>query len=192
MRTTQDGFTLLELVITLIILGLMLGMGLPAMSKMIQSTGVRQAANTLVRDFNIARSQASDLNQGITLCRRSGTTNNCIGAGDGAGWDENGWVIFVDADQNDIPDTAGVFISITDPITTANIRHNSTTGNTFDGAIKFAADGTVRDKDDSLATVNFDICPTSPDITGRTIDMNNRGNVRTSIAEDETDGRGCP
>ena len=192
MRTKQGGFTLLELMITLIILGIMLGLGLPAMSKMIQGAGVRQAANELVRDFNIARSQASDLNQGITLCRRSGTSTDCIGASSGDGWNENGWLIFVDANQDDTPDVDGVFIRVTDPITTAEINLNSTTGNTFDGAIKFAADGTVRDTNNRLATVNFDICPNSADVSGRTVDLNNRGNVRTSIAEDETNGRGCP
>lgn len=193
MRTKQGGFTLLELIITLIILGLMLAMGLPAMSKMIQSSGVRQGANTLVRDFNIARSQASDLNQNITMCRRKTGSNDCRGAGTGAGWNTVGWVIFVDANPIDaIPDTAGEYIRITDPITTVDIDHNGATGNQFDGQIRFAPDGTIRDSNNDLATVNFDICPNSSDVTGRTVDMNSRGNIRTSIAVDEANGRGCP
>lgn len=192
MRTKQDGFTLLELVITLIILGIMLGIGLPAMTKMIQGTGVREAANTLVRDFNIARSQASDLNQNITLCRRTSGTTNCRGAGTGNGWNTVGWVIFLDNDQNAVPDVAGEFIRITDPITTVTIDHNGTNGNVFNGSVRFAPDGTIRDSNFDLAEVNFDICPLSPSVTGRTIDLNNRGNVRTSIAEDELNGRGCP
>lgn len=192
MRTKQDGFTLLELVITLIILGLMLGMGLPAMTKMIQGTGVREAANTLVRDFNIARSQASDLNQNITLCRRTSGTTNCRGAGPGAGWHTDGWLIFLDDDQNAVPDVAGEFIRITDPLTTVTINHNGVNGNTFNGTVRFAPDGTVRDANFDLAEVNFNICPLSPSVSGRTVDMNNRGNIRTSIAAESAFGRGCP
>ena len=192
MRTKQGGFTLLELVVTLIILGLMLGMGLPAMTKMIQGTGVREAANTLVRDFNIARSQASDLNQNITMCRRTSGTTNCRGGGTGDGWNTVGWVIFLDNNQDAVPDVAGQFIRITDPITTVTIDHNGVNSNTFNGTVRFAPDGTVRDANFKLAEANFDICPISPSVSGRTVNMNNRGNIRTTIAVESATGRGCP
>ncbi|MGB0866954.1 MAG: GspH/FimT family pseudopilin [Granulosicoccaceae bacterium] len=192
MRTNQGGFTLLELVVTLIILGLMLGMGLPAMTRMTQGAAVRAASNELVRDFNIARSHSSDLNERITLCRRSGTSTNCIGASNGAGWDNNGWVIFVDNDQDAIPDVANQFIRITDPIDAVSIRHNGVTGNQFNGSVRFYPDGTVRDINGNLATVDFDLCPNNPSAGGRTIDMNSRGNIRVSTAQALANGRGCP
>lgn len=189
MRTKQGGFTLLELVITLIILAIMLTMGLPAMSKMIQSTNVRQAANTLVRDFNIARSHASDLNQNVTLCRRKSTTStDCRGAGTGLGWNTVGWVIFVDDNQDAVPDTAGQFLKITDSISKIAVDHNGVSGNQFDGSVRFFADGTVRDALGRLATVDFDVCSSNSSVTGRVVDMNSRGNIRTSI----DDGTGCP
>lgn len=192
MRTPQDGFTLLELVVTLIILGLMLGMGLPALTRMTQGAAVSAAANTLVRDFNVARSHASDLNQSITMCRRDGDSTDCRGAGTGNGWNEVGWVIFVDNDGDAVPDTADQFIRVTNPIDNAIINHNAVTGLSFNGTVRFAPDGTVRDSGGKLALVNFDICPKTSKAKGRTVEMNNRGSIKTTTAKARADGRGCP
>lgn len=181
MQIKQGGFTLLELMITLIILGLMLIMGVPAMTQMIQSSAVRQVSNDLARDMNYARSEATDLNQDITLCRRSGTTETCIGASNGSGWEQNGWLIFVDDGNDRVPDTAGVFLKVVASTTTALITHNDTSGNTFNGGFSFAPDGTVRDANNALATVTFNISANGAGTSGRLITLDNRGNIRTTV-----------
>ncbi len=186
MRTKQGGFTLLELVITLIILGMLLAMGLPAMSRMIQSSNVRTLTNELVRDLNLARSHASDLNSPITLCKTNTAGDGCQGAGTGTNWHQNGWRILADDNNDRVPNVAGVYIRITGPSSAAEVEQVGITGRQFDGGISFFPDGTVRDNLDNTTQGIFNICPNTTGsgvtaVSGRTVTIDERGNIRTTI-----------
>lgn len=186
MRIKHSGFTMLELVITLIILGMMLGMGLPAMSKMIQSSAVRQVTNELVRDFNVARSQAVDLNQIVTVCRRSdATTCHTGGTNSNKDWQDSGWLVFVDvatADQK--PDSDAEILRETLIDSQVTIDQEIAADTTFKAAFSFFPDGTI--KDSNLSRVNgvvvtMKICPASNTVKGRRITISERGDIRTDI-----------
>lgn len=184
MRTKQSGFTLLELMITLIILGLMLGMGVPAMTQMIQSSNVSRVTNFLVRDFNLARSQAVDLNQTVTLCRRvTASTCHSGGAGNGANWQTSGWLVFTDPDNDRTPNSADNVLRDTAPLNNVVITHNSTAGATFNAAFSFRPDGTIRDSNKKTASVSMTVCPPSDDVRGRQLYITERGDIRTRVAD---------
>lgn len=57
---TQHGFTLVEMVITIAIMGIMLGITAPAVSGYLRSSRLNGAANKLVADIHFARTLARE------------------------------------------------------------------------------------------------------------------------------------
>lgn len=57
-RRHQDGMTLIELLIGIVIVSVMLAMGMPSLSSMIQNAQVRSAAESIVNGLQSARNEA--------------------------------------------------------------------------------------------------------------------------------------
>ncbi len=69
----QRGFTLIELVITLLVLGVLLAVAIPSFRQTIVDNRVTANANTLVSSLNIARSEAINRALSVTVAANSGT-----------------------------------------------------------------------------------------------------------------------
>jgi type IV fimbrial biogenesis protein FimT len=94
---TQTGFTLYELLITMLIVGIVLALGVPNMSQYRQNARMTSTANDLHSAFHLARSEASRAKTNITLCA---SANSMTAAADcGGTWDQ-GYIVFVDTDGN--------------------------------------------------------------------------------------------
>lgn len=93
MRTIQ-GFTFLEMVIVMIISALLLTIGIPGFTALINGNRVLNVGATIQHNLMFARSQSVSLMSYVTVCPLEGNTcgNNWI----------NGFDIFIDNDQNQI------------------------------------------------------------------------------------------
>lgn len=90
-----SGFTLIELMITLFIVGILLSVGVPSLKTFMQSNQLVASTNELISALHVARSEAIKLNTRVSICDSSdGAT--CGGTGD---W-SNGWIVFIDNDGN--------------------------------------------------------------------------------------------
>ncbi len=86
----QRGFTMIELMVTLAVLAILLGIGMPAFQEVSLSTTLRSEANKLAAAAQLARSEAIKSNAVVRICISSdGAT--CTSAS-GASW-ENGWIV---------------------------------------------------------------------------------------------------
>jgi prepilin-type N-terminal cleavage/methylation domain-containing protein len=91
------GFTLLELMISIALIGILLALAGPSFRDFTSSNRVTAANNDLITAFNLARGEASRRSTPVTICASAdGTT-----CGDATNW-ASGWIVF----QN--PGTAGV------------------------------------------------------------------------------------
>ncbi len=91
----QTGFTLYELLITVLIVGVILALGVPNLRQFTQNSRMTGAANDLTSAFHLARSEASRAKATITICASADSmapTANCGGT-----WDD-GYIVFVDTD----------------------------------------------------------------------------------------------
>ena len=90
------GFTILELMITLVVLGILTALADPSFSKMIARNNLSAASNDLVVALLTARSEAVKRERYVTLCPSS-NGNDCI-ADDTQR--EEGYIGFVDSNRD--------------------------------------------------------------------------------------------
>ena len=87
----SKGFTLIELMVTVAIAGIVMGLGIPTFSQLITNSRLTTSINELVTSLNLARSEAIKRGQPVTLRKA------------GAQW-EAGWTIFTDFNGNGTQD----------------------------------------------------------------------------------------
>ncbi len=92
-KRPQHGFTLYELLITVLIVGVILAIGVPNMQAFTQNSRITSTANDIHAAFHLARSESSRAKTNITVC----ASNNSMTAAANCGgtWDQ-GFIVFVD------------------------------------------------------------------------------------------------
>lgn len=92
-KRTQHGFTLYELLITVLIVGIILAIGVPNMQAFTRNSRITGTANDIHASFHLARSESSRAKTNITVC----ASNNSMTAAANCGgtWDQ-GFIVFVD------------------------------------------------------------------------------------------------
>lgn len=165
-KKTVSGFTLPELLMTIALAAVLVGIAAPNLSMFIKKNSVETQAQRLIGSIHLARSEAARLNRAVTICR-STTGNSCSSS---SSWSQ-GWLIFADEDADGIID-AGVdkelrFIDSTD----TNFSITPTAN--YTNRITFRATG------DANTSGRFVICPTSGEETyGREVILSAVGRPR--------------
>jgi len=82
----QRGFTLIELVVTLTVLGLLMALGMPAMGEWMGSLRIRNAAESAQNGLGKARMEAMRRNQVVTYWIVTDKTSGCALTSVAASW----------------------------------------------------------------------------------------------------------
>lgn len=84
---SQKGFTLIELMITIAVLAIVLGIAVPSFSSMLRDTRASSLGGELQGALQFARSEAVKRRQDVVICRRNAGGSSCeAGADWSAGW----------------------------------------------------------------------------------------------------------
>jgi type IV fimbrial biogenesis protein FimT len=94
-RCAGFGFTLVELMIGITLVGLLLLLGMPGYRSWISAYELRSTAEQLAHSLMLARTEAIRRGHRVNLCK-SRDRQSCDDAG---GWD-SGWIVFADADRD--------------------------------------------------------------------------------------------
>jgi type IV fimbrial biogenesis protein FimT len=90
-----QGFTLTELMITLVILAILLALALPSFEETTVQNRLATESNRLLSALTLAHSEAVKRNRRVVVCESS-NGSSCTGNGN---W-RNGWLLFVDNNNN--------------------------------------------------------------------------------------------
>ena len=95
--TANRGFTTVELLVTLAVVGVTLAIGLPSMASWAARARLSSLSEDLLVHLHLARSESIKRGGAVVLCK-SADGETCTSAGT---WSQ-GWIIFHDADNNGV------------------------------------------------------------------------------------------
>lgn len=141
---SAGGFSLIELMVTIVVLAIVLAMAVPAFAALINSNRLVAQANELVASLQLARSEAVRRNAKVVLCPSS-DGSSC--AGTDAAW--SGWIVRVSSSG------ALLRANLVDP--SLQVRASpAISGN--GPAVVFYPDGLARDASNGLLAASIAVC----------------------------------
>lgn len=163
--TTNKGLTLLELMITLTITGILLASSVPSFTESIQNTRLVTQVNELQASLSLARGEAVKRNESVTVCGINDDGDDCA-----ANW-QDGWIVLVSA--------TGEILRIHDALTGGN----SLTFSQSDGAtsVIYGANGIAS----SGVNGTFTLCDARGTAKAMGLVIGLSGRPRLAIASDD-------
>lgn len=150
MKTRQSGFTLVELMVTLAVVVVLIGLAVPSFQTLLVSQRLNTAADMLISDFRYARSEAIKRTNQVTICVSSNGTS-CTSD---ALW-KDGWIVFVDDNGNKVVDDDDLVVRVQEALPGIEYMGKSATSTSDLPAFRFEASGWAKG-----ATQTFWIYPT--------------------------------
>jgi type IV fimbrial biogenesis protein FimT len=135
----QNGITLIELLITVVILGIMASIAVPNFSSFVRNSQRSAAYNSMAGTINLARLEAIKRSRVVVLCA-SPDQSTCATATN-ANWND-GWLVFVDNNGDGVLDPAADVVLKREAAGPPSISITSTLGS----LISLAPRGRMRDQ----------------------------------------------
>ena len=170
------GFSLIELMVTVVVLAVVLAIAYPSFTGLINSNRLTGNANEMVAAIQLARSEAVTRNASVVLCRSDDATTCATGAA----W--NGWITLLQS--GGAPLRVSAVQAPVQVAASANITGNN-------DRIVFRPDGMARDNAGALLAGRFGVCiPTTRPADNQRF-VNISGGSRVSVASGNGAGL-CP
>lgn len=137
----RNGFTLVEMLVTLLMMAILLGIGIPSFVNLIRNNGITDQANSVLGGIIYARQEAANLGLGVSICGSS-DQKTCDGQ-----WGE-GWIVFKDPN--------GDLTGTIDTTKVLRLEKGSSSINASSGtAVRFDSEGIRRPVAQSADTVTL-------------------------------------
>lgn len=104
----MKGFTLIEMLVAVAIAVITLTVAVPSYNALVNNNRLTSAANELLSDIYLARSEAVKREARVTLCKKKADSTDCTTDGD---WTQ-GWIVFIDTDEDARVDEDEVIVAV--------------------------------------------------------------------------------
>ncbi len=104
----HQGFTLIELIITIAIAGILTSMAVPNFSKLMQKNKMTSLHNELLSSLSLTRNLAISRGSFATLCKSNPAGTDCSSS---ASWND-GWIVFSDKNNDGTVDSGEDIIAV--------------------------------------------------------------------------------
>jgi type IV fimbrial biogenesis protein FimT len=105
-KMSFQGFTLVELMVTVAITAVLMSLALPSMRQFIGNWQLSNAVNAFMGSMQLARAEAIKKGRTVRMCRSSNGTSCGVGNNLPGGW-TSGWIVYIDNDGNGSNVTTG-------------------------------------------------------------------------------------
>ncbi|MGH8455896.1 MAG: GspH/FimT family pseudopilin [Stenotrophobium sp.] len=105
MRASATGFSLIELIVTTTLVGILAALAIPSFINILRNNRLAAYTNEFTTALTLARTESVKRNVTVGVCRSANATSkkpSCDSGSGNGGW-ENGWLVF--ADLNHITDS---------------------------------------------------------------------------------------
>ena len=165
MDAGMRGFTLVETVLTTAVLAVLAALTLPAFGALLERQRASAAMGALSAQMQLARMAAITYRSPAVLCPSS-DGETCDGGTDWSG----GWILFLDPDGNQRPDTADEVLRIETAPDQPGVRVVATSGRP---RVRYMPDGRS-----AGTNLTLSVCAVEGDLLGAVI-VNNMGRPRS-------------
>jgi len=170
---TENGFTLIELMIAISMSIVVLTFAVPSFSSFIKNGRVTTYTNALVTDVNYARQEAVTRGEKVILCRSANPTAASPTCGGNTNNWSSGWLVFVNTDANtDYDAGTDTLLRATDEVAGSITVKTNNVSNTD---LVYNADGTI---DMSGGTAVFAVCDNRGEDKGNQLQVSPTGRPR--------------
>ena len=142
-KRASRGFSLIELLTVVTVVGITVGLGVPSYKYVTNSNRVSSEVNQLLGDMQYARSEAVKQGTVVSVCPTStpvtitSTTITGSCAGTGANW-QSGWIVFADVNGNGAVDAGDQILKVQPAFTSTDTFASS---DAADSVISFNREG---------------------------------------------------
>lgn len=167
--TACDGFTLIELIVTITVAGILLAVAVPAFQDLVLGKRLLTLSHETARALSLARQEAIKRGSRVSMCPSS---DGAACAADGL-W-EQGWIVFTDPDGDGAVDAGEIVLWARGAFGgNATLR----TGANFNSFVSYLPSGASRGNG-GLGNGTFRLCNQRGPERGFSIVINNAGRVR--------------
>ena len=152
---TLRGFTIIELMITVAIVGILVAAAAPGYQDWVATTRLNSHTNEFVTALHYARSEAVKRNVAVSVCKTSSGAD-CVTTGTWA----QGWMVFVDVNGTGTYDTGDSIL---------RVHEKLTGGSTLVGQTAVSSVITFRSNGTAAQSGRIDMCSYRQTVAGRDI-----------------------
>jgi type IV fimbrial biogenesis protein FimT len=129
-KNDENGFTVIEFMIVLLITAIFITVAVPSYYSLIQNNKVVSVTNKLSASFNFARMEAIKRGARVSVCSAGNTSYTACG--NSSQWSQ-GWIIFTDADNNNAIDSSNDLVKIAEALPSGTTINSNLNVVSYDG-----------------------------------------------------------
>ncbi len=178
-RRRAKGFTIIELMVTIAVVGVLSATTIPALGEFLRNSGLKSTAFDLVGAITMARSEAVKRGSRTVMCRSEDpyAAEPVCGGGDND-W-STGWLVFIDEDNDDDFEVGtDILLTVGEGAPEGIDLHSN---DAADAVLTFRPDGSIA----GAATARFALCDLRGAPHGKLINVTRVG--RPDIVSGTTD-----
>lgn len=167
-KTAQNGFTIIELMVTLVIAGVVFAFALPAYQEVTINNKLAAGINEFSTALLTARSEAVQRNRNVIVCTSSNAITVALPSCNAAVTWDKGWIAYVDLD-NDGNIDADEVIRVGNPLDS---------GYVIDGSANVTTTVTYTPTGEVVNAGSFALCKSADTKYARQIDISLSGRIK--------------